>query len=426
MKQTLKILKQLENTPSRNAKIKILEENKHNTKLQTLLKIAFDPFVTLNLKTVKKPKQLKTKFGSVYDDFIKLVSKLEQNNINDQLRKEVQEFLENCIQLQYEIYSKILTKKLRIGLTCKTINKVWNNLITEFDVMLADTKEIDLNQPLYCETKKDGVRLLFIKTKGKTKAYTRKGRVVPLPNITKALDDTPLGEFVLDTEIFYKDRTTTSGLINSALKGTEIDDTVFTVYCFDLLDYKSFIYNNCYAPYKERVRRLHNMLFMLLDYTHYFVKLKGKTTTSEKEVLNFYKNRIKNGEEGIIIKTLDHLYQKKRSKDWIKLKQVNTCTLKIIDIIEGTGKYQNKLGAFVCQDETEQLKVNVGSGFTDIDRDVLFTKDVIGKLVEVKYNELQQDEKGNYYLFLPIFLEIRNDGDLDNLNKIKKEFNSAK
>ena len=37
-----------------------------------------------------------------------------------------------------EIYKQIFTKELKLGITAKTINKVWKDFIPEFNVMLAE------------------------------------------------------------------------------------------------------------------------------------------------------------------------------------------------------------------------------------------------------------------------------------------------
>jgi hypothetical protein len=53
----------------------------------------------------------------------------------------------------------------------------------------------------------------------------------------------------------------------------------------------------------------------------------------------------------------------------------------------------------------------VGSGFNDEDRNSIKAADVIGKIVAVKYNARikNKSEGATESLFLPIFLEIRED-----------------
>jgi hypothetical protein len=61
------------------------------------------------------------------------------------------------------------------------------------------------------------------------------------------------------------------------------------------------------------------------------------------------------------------------------------------------------------------LKVSVGSGFNDDQRNQ--GDELVGKIVAVKYNAKIVNKQGEVSLFLPIFIEIRNDKDVADLNK---------
>ena len=53
--------------------------------------------------------------------------------------------------------------------------------------------------------------------------------------------------------------------------------------------------------------------------------------------------------------------------------------------------------------------MRVGSGLTDEQRKDFFTSELIGKIVAVKYNARIKNKAGEESLFLPIFLEVRED-----------------
>jgi ATP-dependent DNA ligase len=78
---------------------------------------------------------------------------------------------------------------------------------------------------------------------------------------------------------------------------------------------------------------------------------------------------------------------------------------------DGTGKYEGMLGALVCESEDGIIKVKVGSGFNDEDRKKIKKQDVLGKVVAVKYNARIRSKHEDESLFLPIFVEIREDKD---------------
>jgi DNA ligase-1 len=125
------------------------------------------------------------------------------------------------------------------------------------------------------------------------------------------------------------------------------------------------------------------------------------------------------GYEGIMIKDPEAGYECKRSVAWLKLKPFIEVSLTVAAVEEGTGRNVSKLGAFVCEgvDDGRAISVNVGSGFTDSNRDD-YWKDrdqVVGKVVEVRADAITQNQDGTYSLRFPRFLRFRG---FDNGEKI--------
>ena len=134
-----------------------------------------------------------------------------------------------------------------------------------------------------------------------------------------------------------------------------------------------------------------------------------------REIFEHY---LSEGQEGIILKDLNSIWENKRSRSQIKMKGELECDLKIVGIQEGTGKYVGKVGAYQCESEDGIIKVDVGSGFKDADR--IIDLSVIGKVVAIKYNARIKNKQGQESMFLPIFLEIREDKtEADTSDKIK-------
>ena len=94
----------------------------------------------------------------------------------------------------------------------------------------------------------------------------------------------------------------------------------------------------------------------------------------------------------------------------IKFKAENTADLIIVDVTEGAGRLMGKLGAFLCQTSDGLLEVSVGTGFSDDEREKYFSKNYIGAVIEVTYNE-QIESKGKKLpsLFLPVYQSMRPD-----------------
>jgi DNA ligase-1 len=122
---------------------------------------------------------------------------------------------------------------------------------------------------------------------------------------------------------------------------------------------------------------------------------------------------IDGGYEGIMIKDLEAVYECKRSVAWLKLKPFIEVSLTVIAVEEGTGRNVGKLGALICEgvDDGKLIKVNVGSGFTDNDRDSYWQgrENIIGHTVEVRADAAtkSQDSEETWSLRFPRFLRFR-------------------
>jgi ATP-dependent DNA ligase len=96
------------------------------------------------------------------------------------------------------------------------------------------------------------------------------------------------------------------------------------------------------------------------------------------------------------------------------------CDLKIVAVEEGKGKATGMLGAIICESADGIVKVNVGSGFNDAQRKQYWKENLVDKIVAVKYNARIKNKQGEESLFLPVFVEIRDDKDVADSSKIIK------
>jgi DNA ligase-1 len=135
------------------------------------------------------------------------------------------------------------------------------------------------------------------------------------------------------------------------------------------------------------------------------------TPEGQKKFREINQSAIDGGYEGIMIKDPDAIYECKRTTSWLKLKPFIEVTLEVKDVEEGTGRNIGRLGALVCEgdDDSRHIRVNVGSGFSDADRDTYWNSrsDVLGKLVEVRADAITQNQDGSYSLRFPRFLHFR-------------------
>jgi ATP-dependent DNA ligase len=83
--------------------------------------------------------------------------------------------------------------------------------------------------------------------------------------------------------------------------------------------------------------------------------------------------------------------------------------LVVVGYTEGTGKYAGKIGSLLVETEDGEVKTSVGTGLNDEERSMPFSN-FSKRIVAVKYNAMITDKKtGAKSLFLPVFVEIRDD-----------------
>jgi DNA ligase-1 len=129
------------------------------------------------------------------------------------------------------------------------------------------------------------------------------------------------------------------------------------------------------------------------------------------EFKEYNKEMIDKGYEGIMIKDPEGDYVCKRSVNWLKQKPFIEVSLAVVDLEEGTGRNEGKLGALVCEgeDDGKQIKVNVGSGLSDEDRNTIWQDrvNIQGHVVEVRADAVTQNQDGTYSLRFPRFMRFR-------------------
>jgi len=419
-------------TPSKNNKIDILIEN-DSVKLRKLLNLAFNPFLVFGLKKLDYTKSKLTVYSiSKAVEFVDLANYCANHNTDDNKRLMVKQFLDSCPNPQQGIYADILLKKLRIGATVSTCNKAFGKgFIPEFKIMLADTDDsINLNSKKIVQEKYDGVRCIIIKRNGITKAFTRQGKLIPLTYIEKVVKSLPYDNILLDGELTHGNRTETTSITSKLLKGNvDVDDRDLIYNIFDMIPYQAFAESNrlLTEPLHSRLITVEKLVLNCASSRLQFAET--HITNTKDKVMELYNEVISRGGEGLIVKDPEGLYQFKRHKSWAKFKQINYCTLEVVNIIEGTGKHIGKLGAITCTTSDGKIEISVGTGFTDELRESMWAQGeaMIGRFVEVKFNELQWDREGKPYLFLPVFIETRVDKtEADSLDKIIKETNNLR
>ena len=441
MKKELEVLLEIENT-SGNGSQKIKQElikNNYSKELEYILKIALDPFITTKihkLEVVETPPYIITA-SDIFERFSEISKKLaDAPAANDKLREEAFELV-NCYLLSFEerkMLGKILTKRLNIGIGAKLINKsLGKEAIPDPSLMLAqdDEREIEKWAEIVCEEKYDGVRIIAYVYGDGVKFYTRAFNEIPSHYLEKIGKDCIdlikrsglKGKWFFDGELTDINRKSVSGKVTKMLKGNPMDsigdDLIYNI--FDLEDADTLKEGKGIIPFDIRRSSLEGVFSTYKDKS--LCLAESFLTTKKEDIYTYYKKIVDAGGEGVILKNPTHVYECKRSKNWIKLKEVNDCDLVIIGWYPGEGKREGLIGGFYCEDLSGKVRVKVGAGFTDQDlKDLSVDPDSqTGKIVAVQYNVIINDKNDKWSLFLPRFVEIRNDKDYaDNMSDLCK------
>lgn len=418
MRDAINAILQLQNTSGAIEKKKIIADNKGNEYFQKLLFYALHPLLTYKVseRTLRKPMPYNAAITLTMTNIFEVCEALAQRKaLDDATVYQVKGFLE-CQPDEYrELYTRIIAKTLRLGVTAKTVNKVIPGLIPEWEVQQAypiekypikDGTWFSLSQKL------NGVRATYYRGH----LYARSGEVYEgLEHIIDEIErfgDCPLaldGELTLldkgelsDNEAFRE----ATGIINSeATDKTRICFTIFDVIPAD--EFASGESSTCYKERRELLDELSLTMFKDAKYTHVLeVLYQGFDQSKIDELLE---QMVREDKEGLMA-NLDVPYKCKRHNGILKVKRFYTMDLPIIRCEEGTGRLAGTLGAFVLNYKGNE--VNVGTGFTDTERSIFWAaRDKLTDLLcEVKYKEVSYDKKTKTEsLQFPVYVCLRTD-----------------
>lgn len=406
----------------RNFKIDLLSQHKDNQLLKRVCFLALDPFTQFYIRKIPSYTPAKT---SKYDldftlDYLgDLSARVKTGNA---AIEHLTGILQSLSADDAKVIERIIQKDLKCGVSESTINKVWPGLVHEYPCMLAsayDQKLIDkVKFPAYVQLKLDGMRFNAIVRNGTVEFRSRNGKEIAVADPTFALPFIQMANgdnIVFDGELLVKkdgnvlDRKTGNGILNKAVKGTQsqAEGEMVCATLWDVIpvaDFEAGVYK---TPYEHRFEKLN----LLIDGANERVDI---AWTSEVDTIAeaqaHFERFLSQGQEGIILKTKDMIWEDKRSKHQIKFKGELECDLVVTDWVEGTGKHAGRLGALVLSSRDGLVQTNVGTGFNDNDRNNLTRENTVGRIVAIKYNARITDKRSNVdSLFLPVFLEIRED-----------------
>ena len=412
MEKVLAIIEQLQGASGRNDKESILSNNSNNELFKDIMKFVYDPFVLTGLSKKKISKKLKLPKEASTLSIIEIMDYLKVHNSGrDEDITLVQHFIQSQPIGLRELYTKIISKDLTLGLTEGTLNKIYGDgFIKTFSVMLAKKFEEHRHKikgDFVLSEKLDGNRCVVVKDSGIVKSFTRQGKKYDgLEEIESDILNLPIDNIVFDGELIADIQGSTIEVYakttsKARSKGSNKTGLIFHI--FDVLDLKEFQNGKSLNKCVARKSRLSN-IFETYDLPHCREVKSLYIGGDLNEVGKWMSWATEQGLEGLMV-NMDMPYVCKRSDVILKVKVFNNADVRCLEVLEGTGKYENMLGAITIQFEHEGklYECNCGSGFSDEERKTYYKQPelITGKIVTVGYFEVSKNSNGSYGLRFP-------------------------
>lgn len=421
--------------PSRNFKIEELEKHADNETLREVIRLALCPFTQFYQRKIPayeyvgEDSEHQTCLEMALQNLYYLSSREVTGNAAIAHLRAILSGLEPD---DAKVIERIIQKDLKCGVQVSTANSVWSGLIKEYPVMLCspfEQKLVDkIKFPAYVQLKMDGMRFNAIVRDGKCEFRSRNGKEIQLLgnleqefiNLAGDVDCVFDGELLvmLPGDHQFTDRQTGNGILNKANKGTISAAEAALVHAtvWDVIPYILFSDGYCGTPYSTRFSSLKTLVDKIPPQGKKIWLVASDIVENIDQANEKFEEYLALGLEGIILKDGSGVWEDKRAKHQIKFKGELECDLRIVAVEEGTGKYAGMLGAIICESSDGVVKVNVGSGFKDEHRKT-YGKELVDKIVAVKYNARIKNKQGEESLFLPIFVEIRDDKNVADSSK---------
>lgn len=446
--ESFQALDEIGSVSSTNMKQEILASYKDNEVLKTLLFSAYSPFIQYNIKKipVKSTECVGVEVSEeTYNEFLQLLVRLSKREITGNLAiEELSDFLIKCCPEEHQWYSRVIEKDMRIGMADKGINKAIKGLIPVYEVLLADKiapEDLNLDTPkamkvlpnrIVTQYKIDGYRLnIHVLESGEVLIRTRNGKIVSgyKDLEEEAQQKLPKG-YVYDGEIvapelfewisqnmnasddsIIANRDLFSEVMSHAFSKEDNKQGIFNL--FDMVPVREWNSQKTTETYETRLEHI-NTLVKPLELNHIVIVPTSRVYHKDnpddlKEIVDTFHYYLSIGWEGLMIKNVDSVYEFKRSKNLLKMKLMDTIDLEVVELYEGTGKYEGMLGGVYV--DYKGNKVGVGSGWNDEQRQKYWENpnEILGKTIEIAYQAETKNKQGGLSLSFPVVKQVRKD-----------------
>lgn len=438
MKEILRKLNEIDASNKQATKIALLRDYLRNDEMfKEVVVMATSGTLHFNIKKLPSVSsdELELTRDEVIGELFKHLRYLATQSGATKKDKEWVAQLADKLECGRNVVERLLSGKLRCGVTSTTVNKAWPGLIDDVPYMRCSTEskinniiyESEINGEVvkhgaYYDEKLDGMFFDILVKDGTVKYLSRNGKEYKVKNEkldnafikrSRGFNTAYTGEGRIYRNGKILDRKTGNGLITKILKGTakqeDHDDLFITIW--EAMPLQNFWDGKCEVPL---FKRYNSKFFEGLTHDKGIIRVPfRKLVFSQEEALDLANEFIENGGEGGVLKNIHSIWKNGTSPDWIKLKAVVDCEMEIVgwEAGEKDSKYEKAMGKIFCQSSDGMIKVKVGSGFSD---ELRFEDwdEHIGKVATIRFSEMISSKtKVAKSLFLPRFIEFRDDKD---------------
>ena len=434
------IINELRATTKTNEKLAILEQNKDNETFKQVLYYTYNPRFKYGIEMVP---QYNSKTGDmpIEEVFDKLDKFAHRQVTGNRAIIDLSELLSNS--KEPEVLECIIDRDLKAGVNVSLINRVFGKLIPEepYQGCLSFNKKLALelfeNDNVIAQIKADGQYVNAIILDYKVELKSRAGEVQYLNGrFVQELHKFVMKNIVLNGEVVIPgiERSVANGIIRSVIslnekkeKGTlttkeiqkfektygdsiEYFENLMEYIVWDAMPYGDYVYGYCDAEYRYRL----DVAAELIGQSTKIKLIEGKEVETYNEAMDYFKDALDRGEEGVVIKSLSSEWKDGKFKHQLKLKIVIDLDLEICSFKEGRKKtkYEGTLGSLVVK-SSDGLLISGISGLKEKDglrEEIWNNQDLyLGKIITVKCNGISKNKHGGYGLLYGNFVTVRDD-----------------
>lgn len=411
------ILNELRETNSSNDKVEILKKNKDNVIFKEVLLWCYDQKINFYITNFNESlnegtNTIDNNWNIIKDLYETLSSRKLTGNAARNFVKEVLDSFDIDTQ---NIVLNTFKHDLRCNVGTGLISKVYGkDFLSKFSVQLANTYKEDKKYKTdfwWVTPKLDGIRC-FWTTNTPDTLWSRNGKEHKgfdhiLNEIQKLYEINPNIIF-LDGELFAEN------IDFNSIQGAVTSSVNFNINDKEKINFNIFaIGSNDWKNTEDMQGFIEKLANVYAKTTCLRFVVSERAENSPTAIKDFARKWVNEGYEGCVLRNPDNYYDFKRSDNLVKFKFFKESDLTIIDMIEGTGKYEGMLGAIICEGIIDGKKVNTecGTGFSDDLRKYFWDNKslIINKIAEIKYQEMSQASDGKYSLRFPVFRKLKQD-----------------